>query len=279
MSTWWEQGRWKGCLGWNLGTYSSCVTWESQKCQDSDGFPFKFSLLHAHPWMDTHLQGQFLRIKRRKSGFFTELLCYPGPACQSFWATVSTSEKHIRWDDLQSPPEAGTRYDSPPLRANWIRMECRKGWRRKERGSLRWHSAGLRCPARAPCLMSAFYQGMCALCPGLAWPLHPSSFCSSGFGKEPVDVETQQTGFLPKSCLDGETEPREIFCFVFYKLQWLLSTEHTVTHAHTHSHPHMQKHNHIHKQNRMFSLLLSLESQAISYRLRHFHQGWIAPLR
>lgn len=291
MSTWWEQGSWKGCLGWNLGTYSSCVTWESQRCQDSDGLPFKFSLLHAHPWMDAHLQGQFLRIRRRKSGFVTELLCYPGPASQSLWATVSTSEKHIRWDDLQSPPPPASPPPHPKLEhamilLPWERIGFEWSVARAEDARRQGAFADTALASAAlsglPVWCRPFIRACVRSCPGLAWPLHQSSFCSSGFGKEPVDVETQQTGFLPKSCLDGETESREIFCFVFHKLKWLLSTEHTVTHAHTHTPTHARAHAKTQPHTQTKQDVLSAPLAGVSGNLLPSAslspRAWIAPL-
>lgn len=93
---------------------------------------------------------------------------------------------------------------------------------------------------------------MFVLSPGLAWPLHQSPFCSSWFGKEPVDVETHRQDFFPRAAwMVKLTKSREISCFVFYKLKRLLITKHTLT----------QKQKHIYKQNRMFSVLSLLESK------------------
>lgn len=77
ISTWFRQSSWKGCFGWNLGIYCSWATWESQRCQDSDGLQFAFPLLLAHLWMGIRQLTQriILKIKRR-NGVISSQSCF-----------------------------------------------------------------------------------------------------------------------------------------------------------------------------------------------------------
>ena len=156
-------------------------------------------------------------------------------------------------------------------------MKCCKHWRHKEVWT--WADA---CWLLLPCKGSLSEAGLLSAC---VWAL--STVClavaavpilfprvwerASGCGDP-------QAGFLPKSCLDGETHKVQrdfLFCFsqapvtIDYK-------NHTHTHTHTRTHKHQNK---THTQNRMFSLLPLLESRASSCHLCHFHPClWISPL-